>query len=402
MDSAIRTAARALSTGDPLQALRHVALRTDPPALALRGIALAQLGELAVARTLLRRAARDFGAAEPIARARCVVAEAEVALAQRDLRAAARGLDDAIRLLARRGDLVNAALGRLIQVRRAVWLGRLDDAEAVLARLSVDGAPPRFVALAHLIRADIAIKRARARAGDDSLRIALAAAHAARIPALIAEVEHARARLAAPAARLIDRDGERVLRLAELEDVLGSPRVILDLCRRELRRGRAVVSLVTRPLLLHLLEALAGAPEVGRDELIARVFGARRSNDSHRVRLRVEIGRVRRLIAPHADVAATATGYALRASGGVARIVPVDDGEASALWALLQGGEAWATSALAIALGKSQRAVQRALAELEATGKVRAIGDGRARRWVAVSGTGFATTLLLVAPGTLG
>src|SRR5581483_11857960 len=155
MDSAISTAARALGAGDPLQALRHVALRADPPALALRGIALAQLGELVAARKLLRRAARDFGAAEPVARARCVVAEAEVALAQRDLRAAARGLDDAIRLLARKADLANAALGRLIQVRRAVWLGRLDDAEAVLARLSVGGAPPRFVALAHLIRADI-------------------------------------------------------------------------------------------------------------------------------------------------------------------------------------------------------------------------------------------------------
>jgi hypothetical protein len=401
MDSAISTAARALSAGDPLQALRHVALRTDPPALALRGIALAQLGELVAARKLLRRAARDFGAAEPVARARCVVAEAEVALAQRDLRAAAHGLDDAIRLLARKADLANAALGRLIQVRRAVWLGRLDDAEAVLARLSVAGAPARFVALTHLIRADIAIKRARAHAADEALTIALAAAHAAHIPALIAEVEHARARLAAPAARLVEADATRLLPLAELEAVLASPRVILDLCRRELRRGRAVVSLVTRPLLLHLLEALAEQPEVGRDALIARVFGAKRSNDSHRVRLRVEIGRLRRLIAPYADVTATATGYTLNAPG-LARIVPVDDGEASALWALLQGGEAWATSALAIALGKSQRAVQRALAELEATGKVRAVGDGRARRWVAVFGTGFATTLLLVAPGTLG
>src|SRR5581483_7562841 len=155
MDSAISTAARALGAGDPLQALRHVALRADPPALALRGIALAQLGELVAARKLLRRAARDFGAAEPVARARCVVAEAEVALAQRDLRAAARGLDDAIRLLARKADLA--------------------DAEAVLARLSVGGAPPRFVALAHLIRADIAIKRARARAADEALAIALAA-----------------------------------------------------------------------------------------------------------------------------------------------------------------------------------------------------------------------------------
>ena len=402
MDSAITTAARALRAGDPLGALRYVALRSDPSALALRGIALAQLGELATARTLLRRAARAFGSAEPRSRARCVIAEAEVALAQRDLRATP-GLDDAIRLLARHADVANAALGRLIQVRRAVWLGRLDDAEATLARLSLTGAPPRFVALAQLIRADIAIKRARARDAEQALAVARDAAHAAQIPALRSEVEHAHARLALPAARLVDGAQTRVLTLFELEALYGSPRLLLDLCRRELRRGRAVVSLVTRPLLLRLLEALAAAPEVPRDDLIAHVFGARRSNESHRVRLRVEIGRLRRLIAKHAALDATATGYALRPhSGALARLLPVEDGEASALWALLQGGDAWATSGLAIALGKSQRAVQRALADLESEGKVRATGDGRARRWVAVSGTGFATTLLLVAPGTLG
>jgi hypothetical protein len=402
MDSAIRTAARALAAGEPLEALRFVALRRDPPALALRGVALAQLGELITARRLLRRAARAFGAAEPVARARCVVADAEVALAQRDLRAAA-GLDDAIRLLARRADLANAALGRLIQVRRAIWLGRLDAAEAALERLALAGAPPRFVALAQLIRADIAIKRAHARAAAGALAVARDAAAAAGIPALIAEVEHARARLDAPAARVADGARVRPVTLAELEALYGSPSLVLDLGRRELRRGRAVVSLVTRPLLLGLLEALAAAAEVPRDDLIARVFGARRSNASHRVRLRVEIGRLRRLIAKHAAVRATSTGYALVPhAGALARILPVEDGEASALRALLQGGEAWATSALAIALGRSQRAVQRALAALERDGKVRAVGDGRARRWVAASGTEFATTLLLVAPGTLG
>ena len=85
MDSLIAAAARALVAGDALGALKRVALRDDPPALALRGIAMAQLGEFPRARDLLRRAARGFGAHEELARARCVVAEAEVALAMRDL-----------------------------------------------------------------------------------------------------------------------------------------------------------------------------------------------------------------------------------------------------------------------------------------------------------------------------
>jgi len=404
MDSAVSTAARALSVGDPLTALKFVALRSDPPALALRGIAMAQLGELKPARLLLRRAGRGFGDAEPRSRARCVVAEAEVALALRDF-GGEQQLADAVRLLARRGDLVNAALGRLIEVRRLVWLGQVEAADAALGKLSLEGAPPRFVALANLIGADIAIKRAHAGAAEQALQRAQAAATAARITALVAEVEQARSRLSAPVARLIDEQGTRPLPLSELEALFATNRLLLDVCRRELRQGRHVTSLVTRPLLLDLLTALAEhAPgDVARDVLIARVFGAKRSNESHRVRLRVEVGRLRRLVAKHAELVATAQGYALvPRSGSLARLLPVDDAEASALWALLQGGEAWATSALAAALAKSQRAVQRALAELEAAGKVRGTGAGRARRWVAVSDGALATTLLLVAPGTLG
>lgn len=405
MDSAISTAARALSVGDALSALKYVGWRSDPSALALRGIALAQLGELKPARLLLRRAARGFGEVEPRARARCVVAEAEVALALRDF-GGEQQLEAAVRLLSRRGDVVNATLGRLIQVRRLVWLGQVEAADAALSKLSLAGAPARFVALARLIGADIAIKRAHAGAAEQSLESALSAAREAHIPALVAEVSEARRRLAAPVARLIDEHGTRAVQLAELEALFGSNQLLLDVCRRELRQGRQVTSLVTRPLLLELLTALAErSPEdVERDALIARVFGAKRSNESHRVRLRVEVGRLRRLVAKQAELVATAQGYALvpHAGRGMARLLPVDDAEASALWALLQGGEAWATSALAFALGKSQRAVQRALAELEESGKVRGTGAGRARRWVAAQGSGLATTLLLVAPGTLG
>src|SRR4051794_6024302 len=114
MDSLIAAAARALAAGDTLGALKHVALRDDPPALALRGIAMAQLGEHARARELLKRAASGFGAHEMLARARCVVAEAEVALAMRDLALSPRRLAAASATLDARGDRANALQARLI------------------------------------------------------------------------------------------------------------------------------------------------------------------------------------------------------------------------------------------------------------------------------------------------
>jgi DNA-binding transcriptional ArsR family regulator len=285
-------------------------------------------------------------------------------------------------------------------------LGQVEAAEQALAKLKLAQAPARLVALASLISADVAMKRVRAALAERALLDAERAASASRIPALMSEVKGARQRLAAPVARLYQAGQARSVGLAELEQLLASDAFLVDACRREVRLGTRVVSLVTRPLLLELLLALAEtAPEeVARDALILRVFGARRGNESHRVRLRVEIGRLRRLLLRLAELKATEAGFALLPRGGKPStlLLPPDGGEASELWALLRGGEAWATSALASALGKSQRSVQRALAELESDGKVRASGDGRARRWVATPGLGFATSLLLVAPGTLG
>ncbi len=406
MDSALSTAARALSVGDPLAALKHIALRDDAPALALRGVAMAQLGELAAARQLLRRAVAAFGDAEPLSRARALVALSEVALALRDLSGADRGLAEAAQLLSRRGDVANAAFARLVQVRRLSLLGDVAAAERALARLDISRAPPRFVALASLTAADLAMKRADSATAERALGDARAAALAARIAPLLAEVVSAEQRLAAPVARLISGGSERAVRLAELPRVFGAGRLVVDACRREVRAGKRVVSLVSRPVLLELAVALAEAApgDVPRDALITRLFGARRVNESHRVRLRVEVGRLRKLLAPVAELRATAPGFALLSveDARVAVLLPPSEGEASALLALLRPGDAWATSALAAALGKSQRAVQRALAELEQAGKVRAAGQGRARRWVATPAAGIATTLLLVAPGTLG
>jgi len=406
MDSAVSTAARALSVGDPLRALKHVALRTDPPALALRGIAMAQLSEWPKALALLRRAAKAFGGAEPVARARCVVAAAEVSLVLRDLRGAARGLDEAVTLLGQSGDVANAVFARLVQVRRLVLLGQVEAAEQALSQLPQGQGPARLVALAKLIAADVAMKRVRCADAERALDDAERAARAARIPALLSEVESARRRFEAPVARLFCAGKSQSVRLLELEPLFTTGELLVDACRREARQGARVVSLVTRPLLLELLVALAEkAPQaVERDALITRLFGARRVNESHRVRLRVEVGRLRKLLARVAELRATEAGFALMPRTGKPPLLllPPEDTEASELWALLRSGDVWATSALASALGKSQRAVQRALAELEGEGRVRASGAGRARRWVATPSGGFATSLLLVAPGTLG
>jgi hypothetical protein len=406
MDSAVSTAARALAAGDPLGALKWVALRHDAPALALRGTAMAQLGELARARALLRRAAAAFGPAEPAAHARCVIAQAEVALALRDVSGAERGLDAAARVLARRGDRENAAFARLIDARRLALLGNGVAAELALQRLRLDGAPARLVAIAHCVGADLAMKRLDARAAADRVERARAAAESAGIPALRAEVEALAQRLAAPVARLRRAGEMRPLGVAELAALFRTDGFFVDAGRREVRVGARVVSLVSRPVLLELAVALAEtAPGVAaRDALIERVFGARRANESHRVRLRVEVGRLRKVLGGVARIDAKGPGFCLlpNGAGAVSLLLPPSDGEASALYSLLAGGEAWATSGLAAAVGKSQRAVQRALAELESAGKVRGLGRGRSRRWIAKPTLGIATTLLLVAPGSLG
>jgi DNA-binding transcriptional ArsR family regulator len=367
---------------------------------------MAQLGELSHAKALLRRAAHKFGPREAVARARCVVAQAEVSLSLRDLAGAERGLSDAVSLLAKRGDVANAAFARLVQVRRLTLLGEVERAERELGKLTLEGMPPRLAALIELAAADLAMKRVDSAAAEHALACARDAATRARIAPLLAEVEKAAKQLREPVARACEARGERPLTLRDLPAVWASGKLVVDACRREVRLGEQLVSLVTRPILLDLLVALAEAApaDVPRDVLIARVFGAKRVNDSHRVRLRVELGRLRKLLARLAEVRATASGFELAAHGDAPPVLllPPVEGEASALLALLSSGDAWATSALAAALGKSQRAVQRALSTLERDGKVRAIGRGRARRWVRAPSAGFATTLLLVAPGTLG
>jgi hypothetical protein len=401
MDSLIAAAARALAAGDALEALKRVALRDDPPALALRGIAMAQLGEHPRARELLRRAARGFGAHEELARARCVVAEAEVALAMRDLGGSPRPLAAAAVTLEAHADRANALHARLIAARRLVLLGRLDEAATALARLDAHGLPSSLAAVAELTAAELALRALRTGPAQAALARAHEAADRARVPALQAEVAEARAALDRPAARRILAGGEQALRLDEVAALLGSGALVVDACRRGLSAGTAWLPLARRPVLFALARALAQAwpGDVDRKALIADAFGARRPNESHRARLRVEIGRLRALVPALARIEATARGFVLRPRGTreVVVLVPPIDGDQASLVALLSDGAAWSTSALALALGASQRTVQRALVELEAAGRVRSIGRARSRRWLSSPLAGFTTILLLPA-----
>src|SRR5688572_10032397 len=402
MDSLITAAARALASGDPLGALNRVALRDDAPALALRGIAMAQLGDLVRAKTLLRRAARAFGPKEALARARCVVAEAEIALVSRDLGWPAKALDAARATLEEYGDRLNAACARCLEVRRLLLIGRIGEAERTLAEIDPSALPPALRTAHELVVAGIAMRRLRTKAARTALARAERAARLARIPALTAEVENAYLILNTPAARLIASGEERPLLLGEVEALLASKALVVDACRNVVRHESKVVSLTRCAVLFAVVRALVEAwqGDVPRDLLLVRAFGAKLVDESHRVRLRVEIGRLRRVLRTLADVNATKRGFTLaaRLARDVVVLAPPVDEEHAEVLALLADGESWSSSALRLAVGTSQRTVQRALDSLAAAGKVQSFGRGRARRWITPPAAGFTTTLLLPAP----
>jgi hypothetical protein len=402
MDSLITAAARALATGDPLGALKRVALRDDAPALALRGIAMAQLGDLVRAKALLRSAARAFGPKEAVARARCVVAEAEIALVSRDLGWPPKALDAARATLEAHGDRINAAHARHLAVRRLLLIGRLDEAERMLAGPDPAPLPPALQAAHELAVAGIAMRRLRTKTARAALARAGRAARDANIPALVAEVESASLVLDTPAARLIARGAERSLLLEDVEALMASKALVVDACRYVVRDAGTVVSLGRRPVLFALARALGEAwpADAPRGALLAQAFRAKHADESHRARLRVEIGRLRAALQTLARVSATKQGFALmprRAREIVVLARPVEE-EHAAVLAFLTDGESWSSSALAMALAASPRTVQRALGSLAAAGKVQSYGRGRARRWMTPPVPGFTTTLLLPGP----
>lgn len=403
MDSLITAAARALATGDPLGALKRVALRDDAPALALRGIAMAQLGDLVRAKALLKSAARAFGPKEAVARARCVVAEAEIALVSRDLGWPAKALGAARSTLENHGDHVNAAHARNLEARRLLLIGRLDEAERRLAGFDPTTLPPASRAARELVIAGLAIRRLRTKAARVALARAEHAAREADIPALTTEVESASLVMNTPAARLIARGEEHPLLLEEVEALLASGALVVDACRNVVRDAGMIVPLATRPVLFALARTLGEAwpADVPRSTLVARAFGGKHADESHRARLRVEVGRLRVELRSLADVSATKRGFALkpRRPRDVVVLAPPVDEQHAAVLAFLADGESWSSSALAIALGASSRTVQRSLEQLAAAGKVQSFGRGRARRWMTPPVPGFPTILLL--PGSL-
>jgi hypothetical protein len=281
-------------------------------------------------------------------------------------------------------------------------MGRLDEAERALAGFDPASLPPVLKAAHELAVAGIAMRRLHTKAARAALARAGRAARDANRPALTKEVETAFRMLEAPAARLIARGGERSLLLEDVEALLASKALVVDACRHVVRDAGTVVSLARRPVLFALARALGEAwpQDVPRETLLTQAFGARHADESHRARLRVEIGRLRAALRTLAEVNATTRGFALvprRAREVVVLARPVEEEHASVL-AFLADGESWSSSALALALGASQRTVQRALDTLAAQGKVQSYGRARARRWMTPPMPGFTTTLLLPGP----
>jgi hypothetical protein len=300
------------------------------------------------------------------------------------------------------GDRVNAAHARYLEIRRLLLIGRLDEAEAALSTLAPAELPATLRTTHELVVAGIAVRRVQASVARAALVRAERAARDAGIPSLMAEVGSAFRVLRTPAARLIANGEERLLLLEDVEAVLASNRLLVDATRHVVRDARTVVSLAGRPVLFALARTVGEAwpGDAPRDALIERAFGSAFTDESHRARLRVEVGRLRRMLEPIADVSATRRGFALTPRHAPEVVVlarPFDEEHGSVL-AFLSDGESWSSSALALALGASQRTVQRALDSLAAASKVQAFGRGRARRWTTPPVPGFTTTLLLPAP----
>ena len=384
MKDPLSAAARALSLGDAVSALKWLGQRTDAPARAMRGAALSQLGEFGSARTQLRAALRTLGPGGGLLRARCLAAEAEIALALGDMRWSAEPVARAVAELQAAGDVRNAAYLQLVAARAALRLGRPADAERLLRHAEFAPTAPLERTFAELVRIELAAKRGDPDALASALASASAAAEAAAIPALVSEVARIRDRYEGPSAVITSRGKARTASFCEVCAIGRSTDVVIDGGAREVRSGGECVSFARRPVLFEVLRVLAEAwPDaVPRDTLIARAFGARRPNESHRIRLRVEVGRLRTFARPRLGVVAAGPGYALSATGEVALVMPLEESPASRLLSLMHGGDAWSASSLALALYVSERTVQRSLGELQSAGRVGPTGNGRGRRWV--------------------
>lgn len=394
---ALLDAARALAGGDPLRALTGVGRDDSPRGLTLRGIAYAQLGDLELARTALEQA---VGRADddPLLAARARAALVEVELGSGAPAQAARAARAAADALERLGDARNAAMQRLVLARAEVLLGRLNEARRAVEAVLAGDLGPDLRAVASLVQAEIAVRALHpsdARAALARAREAMARAPHQLLARTVEALEH---ELARPVASIWRAGAPVDADLFAIESLARGHVLLVDACRRLALAGRVTIPLARRPVLFALLLELARAwpAAVARDDLAARAFAVGRVNASHRARLRVELGRLRRLMDGLAAApVASEDGYVLASERDVAVLLPPTDDEAARLGLLLRDGAAWSAQALADHAGVSRRTAQRALQLLVERGVVVRTGKGKDVRYTR-PGAPIASRMLLL------
>jgi hypothetical protein len=393
---ALYAAGRALANGEPLRALGFAGLAGGALGLTLRGVAYAQLGDLDLARQSLERAVALAGDASTRARARAALVE--IALDSGDPAPAARAAKASAAELATLGDARNAAMQRLVLARAEVLLGRLGEARRIVAEVLTTAPAEELRPVASLALAEIAIRSLAASDARDALAGARRALAGSPHPLLQRAVEAMERELSLPVARTL-RGG--VLESADLfaiEEASRGEWLLIDACRRLALAGRVTIPLARRPVLFALLLVLARAwpADVARDELAARAFDVRRVNASHRSRLRVEVGRLRKMMdGLAAGPEATAAGYVLASRRSVVVLLPPSDDEAARVALLLGDGASWSAQGLAEHAGVSKSTAQRALRSLVERGAAVRMGTGRTVRY-ARPGSPIASRMLLL------
>lgn len=387
-------AAFALARGEALRALGMIGREKGAACSLLRGIAYAQLGDLELAREtleLVRTASRD-----PLLGARASAALAEVAITRGDAAEALRSAERAAASLEQLGDTRNAAMQRLVVARAEVLLGRSTAARDTVSGVVATSLPEDVRAVAQLALAEIAVRElapSRATRAIAAVRDVLD-----RVPneLLARAVTSLEAELSRPIARLDEAGALKDVDAFGIEAAFQRA-VVVDACRRLVASGRATVPLARRPILFALLLPLARAfpGDVPRDELAKRAFEAKRLNDSHRSRLRVEVGRLRKELEGLVSLTATPSGYALSSERPIVVLLPPSDDHDANVALLLGDGAAWTAQAIAEHAGISKRTAQRALSSLVEAGRAAKLGSGRNVQYASASAP-IASRLLLL------